>query len=215
METRPGASIAGSASRLLATTILALVAFARPDAALAQRGVQLVPDATQRLVSKDVGDERWAITLDVESGIVTGNVYRKDGGDPQYVWCVPQDGSKDPMRLRCHGTGGCDGWVDLGDVELPASFFRPSACEASSVAAAVDATGPPATSATTQGVSSGVRPALDARRAALADREGRRRAALDDVLRPRHADDDGQRLRSGRAGRRSSSRVGRSRGTPR
>jgi CubicO group peptidase (beta-lactamase class C family) len=102
-----------------------------PAIADAQRNVQGTPEGTLRLVNKEVGDERWAITLHVETGIVTGHVYRADGGDPQYVWCSPQDAAADPLRLRCQGTRGCDEWVDLGEVTLAASFFRPAACEAS------------------------------------------------------------------------------------
>ena len=47
--------------------LLALTAYTLlvPQSAHAQRNVQLTPDATLRLVSKDVGNERWAITLDV------------------------------------------------------------------------------------------------------------------------------------------------------
>jgi len=98
----------------------------------AQRNVQRTPEGGYALVNKDVGDERWAITRDLETGIVTGNVYRAEGGDPQYLWCWPQDAATDPLRLRCQGTRGCEEWVDLGDVELPASFFAPAACEAGS-----------------------------------------------------------------------------------
>src|SRR5262245_6824339 len=103
------------------------------------RNVQRTPTGTHRLVNKDVGDERWAIALDERTGIVTGNVYRSDGSEPQFLWCVPQDAAADPIRLRCQGTQGCGGWVDLGQVELPASFFGPTACDAAAEARSVAA----------------------------------------------------------------------------
>ena len=154
--------------RLLLALAVVLASLARPDGALAQRGVQLVPDATQRLVSKDVGDERWAIALDVASGIVTGNVYRRDGGPPQYVWCVPRDGSRDPLGLRCNGTAGCDGWVELGDVELPASFFRPDACAATAREGAHVGSSAASAGRASDAPASGLRLTPDARRSLLA-----------------------------------------------
>jgi hypothetical protein len=45
-----------------------------PLGASAQRNVQRTPEGTHTLVNKDVGDERWVITLDERTGIVTGNV---------------------------------------------------------------------------------------------------------------------------------------------
>jgi CubicO group peptidase (beta-lactamase class C family) len=105
--------------------------------ASAQRGVQWAPDGASRLVSTDVGGERWAIRVDVEDGTVIGNVFRPDGGPPQFVWCWPQSTADDPVRLRCEGTTGCDDWVDLGEVELPGSFLSPpTSCDASAAVAA-------------------------------------------------------------------------------
>jgi CubicO group peptidase (beta-lactamase class C family) len=114
-----------------------------PVAALAQRGVQWTPDRLSRLISKDVGSERWAISVDVEDGTVVGNVFRADGGPPQFVWCWPQSTADDPVRLRCDGTTGCDDWTDLGEIELSASFLAPdSSCDATaSTASAARAAG--------------------------------------------------------------------------
>src|SRR5262245_1237489 len=53
-----------------------------------QSGVQISPDGKRVLISKDVGDERWAITLN-DDNTVTGNVFPQDGGPPQFVWCEP------------------------------------------------------------------------------------------------------------------------------
>lgn len=98
------------------------------DAVQAQRNVQLTPDQTLQVVNKQVGEERWAITRDLGTGVVTGNVYQ-EGGDPQYLWCWPQSTESDPLRLRCQATSGCGKWTDLGEVEIAASFFEPTACE--------------------------------------------------------------------------------------
>lgn len=125
-------TIGRSRSALLVLSVLCLAA----SSAQAQRNVQRTPEGRYALANKDVGDERWAIARDLETGIVTGNVYRADGGDPQFLWCWPIDAGADPLRLRCQGTRGCDAWVDLGDVELAASFFEAAACEAGDAASA-------------------------------------------------------------------------------
>ena len=117
---------------------LALLAFAlaaaTPRAACAQSdaGVQVTPDTNRVLVSKDVGDERWAIGRN-DDGTVTGNVFRSDGGDPSFVWCEQtggddddffddfidflddligndddDDGNDDQLQYSCFGADRCD-----------------------------------------------------------------------------------------------------------
>lgn len=119
-------------------TVLALLSFAvaagMPRASLAQSdtGVQVTPDTNRVLVSKDVGDERWAITRN-DDGTVTGNVFRSDGGDPSFVWCEQtggddddffddfldflddligddddDDGNDDELQYRCFGADRCE-----------------------------------------------------------------------------------------------------------
>ena len=110
---------------------------ARP--ANAQSGTRTTPDGARTLISKDVGAERWAITLNPTDGTVTGNVFLSDGGAPKFVWCrrTGDDGKLDPAKvkigLRCYGQSRCDAapcgeeWQLIGDVELPGSFFLPAA----------------------------------------------------------------------------------------
>lgn len=94
-------------------------------------GIQITPSGSLALISKDVGDQRWAITRN-EDGTVTGNVFFPDGGAPQFVWCEPASAATDPVALRCLGAsacageGGCasDDWTLIAEVSLPASFFR-------------------------------------------------------------------------------------------
>jgi hypothetical protein len=107
--------------------------------AQAAAGTRTTPDGKRILISKDVGGERWAITVDLVDGTVTGNVFSPNGGAPQFVWCerVGDDGSLDPdagmIRYACRGSDRCEAspclasaWVDLGQVELPGSFFLPA-----------------------------------------------------------------------------------------
>jgi hypothetical protein len=105
--------------------------------AVPSAGVQVTPDGVRTLVSKDVNGERWAITAN-EDGTVTGNVFRTDGGAPQFVWCerLGDNGNPDPsavqIRYSCSGAGICSSlecpagqWSEIGDVTLPGSFFLP------------------------------------------------------------------------------------------
>lgn len=101
-------------------------------------GLQITPDGKRTLVSKDVGAERWAITLNADDGTVTGNVFLSDGGDPAFVWCafVSDDGNPDPyarqLTFDCSSAEACPGpscpgaqWSSLATVSLPGSFFLP------------------------------------------------------------------------------------------
>lgn len=106
--------------------------------ALAAGGVQLTPDGTCVLASKDVGAERWSITLDFERGTVSGNVYRTNGA-PAFVWCVLTGANENPdpaktiFEFGCFGADRCfstpcvidEEWVVLGPVAIPGSFFLP------------------------------------------------------------------------------------------
>ena len=102
-------------------------------------GTRTTPDGKQILISKDVGEERWAINVDLVDGTVTGNVFSPGGGDPQFVWCerAGDDGSLDPgdgiIQYSCRGSDRCAGspclassWVPLGEVSLPGSFLLPA-----------------------------------------------------------------------------------------
>ena len=110
----------------------------RPALAQGAAGTRTTPDGKQVLISKDVGSERWAISMNLDDGTVTGNVFRP-GAEPSFVWCERKgdDGSLDPVngeiRYSCRGASPCDAspcetsaWTTLGDVSLPGSFFLPA-----------------------------------------------------------------------------------------
>lgn len=125
--------------RSLLAVMLTLVLCATP--ALAGDGVQILPDATSILVSKDVGNERWAITLSLADETplhVSGNVFRRDGGPVAFLWCPIRSvsGSADDIRNTtftwdCFGSHACvappcgELWNFLTVVTLPGSFFLP------------------------------------------------------------------------------------------
>src|SRR5690242_9813869 len=78
--------------------------------ASAQSGVQTTPDGKHVLVSKDVGAERWAISLTPADGTVTGNVFAPGGGPPQFVWCQQREPAPDPageLSFSCFGADAC------------------------------------------------------------------------------------------------------------
>lgn len=58
-------------------------------AAQRESGIQRTPDGARVLVSKDVGGQRYAITLNVADGTATGNVFSADGSAPQFISCTP------------------------------------------------------------------------------------------------------------------------------
>jgi hypothetical protein len=119
----------------------------------APRGATESYDRLSFLVSKDIGDERWSISLNLapmstqgggvqnEIVSVTGNVFRSDGSPPAFVFCSVKPDSQgtlsDPssiFRLACVGTDACqttasdcaaNQWRPLADVEIAASFFLP------------------------------------------------------------------------------------------
>jgi hypothetical protein len=90
--------------RAMTTTMVAMVVLATAGGAGADnRGVQITPDGKRVLVNKDVGTERWAITLN-ENGSATGNVFRSDGGPPAFVFCAPTGA---PNSFVCSGADAC------------------------------------------------------------------------------------------------------------
>lgn len=102
------------------------------DGSGAQRGIQGTPDEKRVLVQKDVGTERWAISLNFDDGTATGNIFRADGGDPAFVVCEP---TGSPNAFACSGADKCratpctDLFVPIGEVTLPETFFAvPDPC---------------------------------------------------------------------------------------
>ncbi len=69
--------------------VVLVVLSAGEAAAQRQSGIQRTPDGARVLVSKDVGGQRYAITLNVADGTVTGNVFSTDGSAPQFISCTP------------------------------------------------------------------------------------------------------------------------------
>jgi hypothetical protein len=83
------------------------------------------------LVSKDVNGERWAMTYDTGSGVITGNVFPTDGGPPKFVVCDVQSvGGQGEITADCSGADACascpcaNGFSPIGRVTLPGSFFE-------------------------------------------------------------------------------------------
>ncbi len=115
-----------------------------PGSAITSSGLQITPDGKRTLVSKDVGAERWAITLNADDGSVTGNVFKSDGSEPSFVWCAYlfDDGNSNAnerqITFECSGADACPGpscpagqWTTLATVALPGSFFLPPLSAAS------------------------------------------------------------------------------------
>jgi hypothetical protein len=111
----------------------------------APSGIQLTPDRARALVSKDVGGQRWAITLHGDDRSVTGNVFSPGGGDPQFVWCEQKGVNEDDVELACFGAARCAAtpcdaaeWTFIADVSLPRSFLAPDeSVGANDIAAAI------------------------------------------------------------------------------
>ncbi|MBY0279956.1 hypothetical protein K2Z84_31860 [Candidatus Binatia bacterium] len=129
---------------LLLTSILGNVARASGQTA----GVTMTPDRLHLLVNKDLGAERWSISMNLSANdptrivSVTGNVYRSDDETVSFVHCAARPDStgslsdaSSAIRFTCRGMGGCTGnalgcarsaWTPLTrDVSIPASFFLP------------------------------------------------------------------------------------------
>lgn len=95
-------------------------------------GVQLTPDRKSTLLNKDVGDQRWAISLNGDDSSVTGNVFFPDGSDPAFIWCSRKGEDDVEVILDCFGADRCDAggcasgdWTSLFEVRVPESFFQP------------------------------------------------------------------------------------------
>jgi len=152
------ARVAGLWSRVVAWLAAPPEATLGPRPAWAQagapRGATLTYDGFNYLVNKDLAGERWSISLNLvpvqnpdgtfgtETKSVTGNVFKLDGSEPSFIYCVPRPDStgtledlSSTLRFSCRGTSACDGtatgcadgsWQTLSDdVALPASFLLP------------------------------------------------------------------------------------------
>jgi hypothetical protein len=128
-------------TRVPAIGILAAVAaLAMTGTAHAQRqsGIQLSPDSARYLISKDVGQERWAITYNLDDKTVTGNVFPLDGGNPSFLACVvTSDIAATIYDLSCQFAQPCPSapcsnqWGAPFPVPgIPRSFFLPTDTQA-------------------------------------------------------------------------------------
>lgn len=117
---------------LRSAVVLLVLGLLGPVAADAQppAGVQLTPDGKRTLINKQVGAERWAITVNSDDATVTGNVFQDDGSPPAFLWCEEQSRSGGTVGLRCLGSVRCplgpcsaEDWQLLGEVSLPEEFF--------------------------------------------------------------------------------------------
>ena len=113
-------------------------------------GSTLSPDFQSYMVNKDLGPERWTISLNLFSTdptsiiSITGNIFRADDGPASFVTCLDARGLErracairtSSFRLSCSGAGrvpstaeACarEAWTLIADdVRVPASFFLPS-----------------------------------------------------------------------------------------
>jgi hypothetical protein len=128
--------------------LLAFVVVQLPRPALSGDGATLTPDLGTYLVSKDLGAERWSVSVNLASLDpstvlnVSGTVFRTDGGPVKFVVCQVREDSTGSLevadsefRLRCKGRDACpegssdcaQRWVLISeDVAVPTSFFLPS-----------------------------------------------------------------------------------------
>jgi len=115
--------------RVLTCGLLALVAVSS-SAYARESGVQASKDGKRILINKDVGNERWAITFNLDDNTVTGNVFHADGGAPSFIWCQQTSSDGQNVGASCFGADRCDVgpctpsmWTFIANVTLPASFF--------------------------------------------------------------------------------------------
>jgi len=115
-----------------------------PCAVTRASGIQITPNQKGVLVNKDVQDQRWTITRNLNDSTVTGNVFMPGGGDPLFLSCDQQDDSGGDLQLRCSGADsctatGCPAFTFIADVSLPQSFFTPPVATAAIAARIADA----------------------------------------------------------------------------
>ncbi len=114
---------------IAALASVALLAAAAPTRAQTSgddtpAGVTMTPDQRHLLVNKQLGEERWTISVNLvpeaETGSgprvasIAGNVFRPGSDEVSFLFCQAEPGStrslSDPegvLRLRCKGTGRC------------------------------------------------------------------------------------------------------------
>lgn len=124
-------------SRSFAAIFASFLVAAAPCFA-AKSGTQLSRDFSTVLVQKDVGAERWAISLALDGLAVTGNVFFTDARPPAFLSCVLTslgqnlDTFQMSLSFNCFGSDPAQGAFRPADytliaenVELSAEFFFP------------------------------------------------------------------------------------------
>ncbi len=173
------------ARRMLAGVVVVSAVAAGPAAAR-ESGIQFSPDRTRVFVSKDVGGQRFAITLNTDDGTVTGNVFSPEGGDPKFVFCTPTP--PDVNRFSCAVAdkciaAPCDGqFIDVGERTLPPDFF--DATGVGSAASVGGESGDHGAAAVETGRQSGIQFSPDGKRIFVSKDVGGQRFAI-----TRNADD--------------------------
>lgn len=127
-------------SPLARSVTIGIFALTASLAHAASGGVQWSPDGLRLFANKDVGAERWSITLNLADVSATGNIFFADGRPPAFVWCQRTGHSHEPnvakltLTYRCFGSSGAEGgfsvndWTVISDnVQLNAAFFAPEA----------------------------------------------------------------------------------------
>lgn len=125
---------------LVAATLGTVLLHHGEASAQRQSGINLAPGSTRYLISKDVNNERWAISYNLDDRTVTGNVFPLDGGAPTFLSCqiTRVDQNADPALsqyfMDCRAAGPCatapcseTAWSAPQPVgPIPGSFLLPT-----------------------------------------------------------------------------------------
>jgi hypothetical protein len=116
-----------------------LLAASGPAHAQRGSGIQMSPESNRYFISKDVGNERWAITYNLDDKTVTGNVFPTDGSPPTFLTCDTTRVEQAPNPadaqyfLECRSSGPCESapcgtqWGEpIAVGPIPGSFLLPS-----------------------------------------------------------------------------------------
>jgi hypothetical protein len=129
----------------IASFLVALAALvASAGAAHAKSAVQITPDGSTILVNKQVGNEQWVLSLDLDNETLTGNVFDLTGKPPTFFACdvfsdegffFAEDLQGQTLTFDCQVASGCSAlpcdpdveWHALGvtPAPLPGEFFLP------------------------------------------------------------------------------------------
>ena len=88
----------------------------------AQSVAALSSDGTQMIIQKDVGEDRWSITLRMEDGYVVGNVMTPTGS--VFLACDLKQQTGGNLTHVCSSYEGSR-WEPLVDVTQPETFWFP------------------------------------------------------------------------------------------